>query len=202
MWQVYIKFIRTCCLVALLLPALAIAAAAPPQKNFFVEGQDYVKLPDSVRANTTAHQVLMTDPHKVQVLFFFSYGCHGCEMFHKPFEEWLAKQKTGPKGKVVVYTYPVSFNAQWSMLARLYYVRQILDPLGKTDNAIFLALQKQGMKLWDVNTMKSFFILHGYTAEQFDQAYNSFNVNRQVQRADAISKAFNIVLTPEVIVNG
>jgi thiol:disulfide interchange protein DsbA len=144
----------------------------------------------------------MSDPHKVQVLFFFSYGCHGCEMFHTPFDQWAVKQRKAPKNKAAIYVYPVSFNAHWAMLAKLYYVMENLDPAGKLNGAIFTAVLKNGIKLWDPEVMKKFFIQNGYTAKQFDQAYNAFNVNRQVKRADDISKAYSIIATPDIIING
>ncbi len=182
----------------LLVPALAYAA---DNKNLYVEGKDYIKLPDSVRTNTDVQQILATDPHKVQVLFFFSYGCHGCEMFHAPFEKWV-KQELKKQKNLAVYVYPVSFNGQWAMLSKMYYVMETLDPSGKLNATIFNAVQKQGLKLWDPEVMKKFFIQHGYTADQFNQAFNSFSVNRQVKKADDLTKAYNITLTPDIVVNG
>lgn len=199
MWQGYIKSFATIVLTIILLPALCFAAQ---QKNLFIEGQDYIKLPDTVRNNPEVEQLLLTDPHKVQVLFFFSYGCHGCEMFHTPFEAWAAQELKNHKNKVAVYIYPVSFNAQWKMLAKMYYVMDSLDPDEKLNGPIFTAIHKQGLKLWDPAVMKKFFIQHGYTAEQFDQAYNSFGVNRKVKRADDLAKGYSIVVTPDIVVNG
>lgn len=203
MWQVYIKVIRQFIFLALLAPMVLVAA---PQKNsnsnLFVEGQDYLRLPDTIRVNPNVQQLLESDPHKVQVLFFFSYACHGCEMLHTPFEQWANKQRSEPKNKVAIYVYPVAFNSQWSMLARLYYVAQTLDPSGALNMEIFTAIHKKGLKLWDGTVMKKFFVQHGYTEKQFDQAYNSFNVNRQVKRAEELVKGYSVTATPDIIING
>ncbi len=168
----------------------------------FVEGQDYIRLPNKTRENTDVQQLMAADPNKVQVLFFFSYGCHGCEMFHTPFEKWAARQSKQPDNKIVFYRYPVSFNPQWAMLAKMYFVMETLDPKGKLNNAIFNSIHKDGLKLWQESVMKKFFIKHGFTGQQFDAAFTSFNVNRQVKRADEISKAYGIVITPDIVVNG
>lgn len=194
----YIKNILVLCIV-FWLPTQVFAA---DPKNLFIEGQDYIKLPDKVRDTPESAQLLNADPHKVQVLFFFSYGCHGCEIFHTPFQKWAKQQLSVPNSKVAVYVYPVSFNPQWHMLAKLYYVMQTLDPQGKLTEPIFTAVLKNRIKLWDPLVMKKFFAQHGFSATQFDQAYNSFNVNRQVKRADDISKAFTIIVTPDIVING
>lgn len=170
--------------------------------SLFVEGQDYIRLPPQIRNNPDVQQLINADPNKVQVLFFFSYGCHGCEMFHAPFEKWAAKQAKNPDNKAVFYRYPVSFNPQWAMLAKMYFVMETLDPSGKLNNAIFNAIHKQGLKLWQEPVMKKFFIKNGYTGQQFDSAFTSFNVNRQTKRADELTKAYNIVITPDIVVNG
>lgn len=199
MWQAYIKIKRIFVLALLFLPAIAFSA---PEKNLFVEGQDYIRLQDNVRTNPYVQQLLMSDPHKVQVLFFFSYGCHGCEMFHTPFEQWASKQRATPKNKVAIYVYPVSFNVLWAGLAKVYYIAAALDPSGKLDSAIFTAIHKKGLKLWDHEILKKFLMQNGYTGVQIDQASNSFMVNRQVKRADDLTKAYSVTATPDIIVNG
>ncbi len=198
MLQGYIKNILIVCLV-FWLPAQIFATDS---KNLFVEGQDYIKLSDKVRDTPEAAQLLNADPHKVQVLFFFSYGCHGCEIFHTPFEKWAKQQRSASNSKIAVYVYPVSFNPQWQMLAKMYYVVQTLDPQGKLTEPIFTAVLKNRIKLWDPLVMKKFFVQNGFSSMQFDQAYNSFNVNRQAKRADDISKAFGIIVTPDIVING
>lgn len=200
MWQGYIKSIKVLIYVCICMPALLYAAAN--QTGYYVEGQDYVKLPESVRANENVKQLISTDAHKVQVLFFFSYGCHGCEMMHTPFDNWAQSQLKENPTKVKVYFYPVAFNAQWAALARLFYVRETVDPTGKLNNAIFSAVHKEGLKLWDVNVMRKFFVKHGISAETFDQTYNAFTINMRVQRAETLSKAYSVTATPDIIVNG
>jgi thiol:disulfide interchange protein DsbA len=197
MLKAYIK--KTFYCAALLFISLLCNAA---EKALFIEGQDYIKLSEKVRSNADVEQLLMSDPRKVQVLFFFSYGCHGCEMFHTPFEKWATVQKSKPNSKLAVYIYPVSFNAQWQSLAKMYYVMQTLDPSGKLNNLIFDAIHKKAQKLWLVESMKKFFMQNGYTAQQFDNAYNSFSVTRAVKRAADLTKAYSVAVTPDIVVNG
>lgn len=198
MWKVYT---RSLIIYAIILFVPTALHAADP-KNLFNEGQDYIKLDATVRTKPDVEQLLMADPHKIQVVMFFNYGCHGCDMFHKPFDKWVKEMQKKYPNKIATYVYPVSFNPQWKMLAKMYYVDQALDPSGKLTDAIFEAAHKKGLKLWEVSVMQKFFVQHGYTVAQFDQAYNAFNVNRQVKRADDVSKAYGIIATPDLIING
>lgn len=199
MLQGYIKYILLCGILAVILPCSALAVDS---NAMFVEGKDYIKLPDTIRDKPEAEQLLMADPHKVQVLFFFSYACHGCHLLDAPFQKWSAQQLKKSKAKVAIYVYPVSFNIPWAMLAKMYYVNQTLDADNKLNEVIFNAVQKQGLKLWEPAVMKRFFVQHGYNINVVDIASNSFTVNRLVKRADDISKAYNIIATPDVVING
>lgn len=198
MWQGYIKTFRNFFWLLLVAPLICLAV----QKDLFVEGQDYVKLPETMRKNKYVEQLLMSDPHKVQILFFFSFACHGCEVLHTPFTEWVTQQQKNPNNKTVIHIYPVSFNAQWQMLAKMYYVMEALDLNKNLSTAVFTAIHKNGIKLWEPAVMKKFFTQHGVAAEQFDAAYNAFGVKMQANRADELSKAYGIVITPNIIVNG
>ncbi len=197
MWQGYIKKLQRFLWLSLLAPALCFAVP-----DLFVEGQDYVKLPDAVRKNSYVEQVLRSDAHKVQILLFFSYACHGCEVLHKPFDEWVVQQQKKYNNKIAVHVYPVSFNAQWQMLAKMYYVLENLSPNKNLNTVVFAAVHKNGLKLWDPAVMKKFVMQQGFSAEQFDTVYNSFTLKMQANRADEISKAYGIVITPEIIING
>ncbi len=84
MCQGYIKFFKFIICAMLFMPALLLiapqASAASKDKKdpFIVEGQDYIKLPESIRNSTLVTQLFKANPNKVQVIFFFNYGCHGC----------------------------------------------------------------------------------------------------------------------------
>lgn len=210
MLKVYINKVSFVAVLLVLIPTITLAAKKPTivaavgSKNtaLFIEGQDYTRLPNQVRNNPDVATLLAEDPDKVQVLFFFSYGCVGCELFHAPFEKWSAAQLKKPDNKVVVYRYPVSFNPKWAMLAKLYYTMEFLDPTGKLNVAIFKAIHKNGLEMWKEPVMQTFFAGHGYNTKQFTEAFNSFGVNRQVKQADEISITYKITLTPDIIVNG
>lgn len=167
----------------------------------FVEGTDYTKMNETVRTSQDVAQLLAADPDKIQILMFFSYGCHGCEKLHEPFGTWV-KKEIKSKNNVKVYYYPVSFNPQWAMLAKMYYIAQALDPSGRINESIFSAFHKQGLRLWQEVGMRNFFVKQGYKADKFNKIYKSFSIKQKVKRADELSKVFKIIVTPDLIVNG
>jgi len=200
MLQAYIKYLISWCLVLATIPALAIAVK--DSNELFIEGQDYIKLSDKIRKNSEVTQFLSANPNKVQVVFFFNYGCHACEAFNKPFEKWLGQQRQQKNSKFIIYKFPVSFNPQWEMLAKLYFVMETLDPKMKLNDDVFDAIHKQGLRLWQEPVMKKFFVQHGYGEKAFDQAFSSPSVTKQVKRADDLSKGYEITATPDIVVNG
>lgn len=200
MLQAYIKYFITGCLVLATIPALAIASK--DSNELFIEGQDYIRLSDKIRKNSDVAKFLSVNPNKIQVVFFFNYGCHACEAFNKPFEKWLDQQQKQKNNKMVIYKFPVSFNSQWEMLAKLYFVMESLDPKMRLNDDIFDAIHKQGLRLWQEPVMKKFFVQHGYTESAFDRAFSSPVVAKQVKRADDLSKGYEITATPDIVVNG
>lgn len=165
----------------------------------YSEGQDYSRLPDSIRSSQAVAHLIAKNSGKVQLLFFFSYGCPACAAFDPYFEKWA---KSPQAVKVSIYRFPASFEADWVMLARLYYVTQDITPKKDLNADIFNAIHEQHQSLWKEEVMKTFFIKHGYQAQAFDMAYNSYAVKEQATYADDISKAYDITQTPTIVING
>ncbi len=190
----YTKYLLALCLIFAAFPGMA-----NNQPSLFTDGQDYIKLPEQLRRDPDIAQLLMNDPTKVQVLFFFSYGCPACARFDPPFEKWIAKQKTN---KLIIYRFPVVFKEEWAPLARLYFVMKYLDPKQSLDEKIFEEIHQKNLQLWQEPIMKEFFIENGYSAKDFEQAFNSFSVNREIKQTEELSKAYKISQTPTIIING
>lgn len=146
---------------------------AQPATTSFIQGQDYVRIPEGIRNNPDVQQLVLSNPNKVQVLFFFSYGCPACARFDPYFEKWVKTININ----TVIYRIPVSFKEEWLSLAKLYYMTQYLKPKDNIDEKIFEAIHNKDMRLWLQPEMVKFLIENGYTASEVDDAYNSFNVN-------------------------
>lgn len=161
--------------------------------------EDYTKFSNEVRSNPEVQQFISKDPKRVQVLLFFNYGCHECNSFEPSFEQWESKHGTG---NVKVYRMPIAFNDEWENLVKLYYVMAELAPNTDFNAKIFAAIHNQDQKLWQEDEMREFVIKNGFTAEDFERAYNSPAVTQKAQQAQSLSLIYGIDQTPSVVVNG
>src|SRR5215204_2738045 len=116
-------------IVAVLLCVLAAPAYAQ------VQGQDYQLLtpPQST-----------TNPGKVEVIEFFSYGCPHCYALQPQVVKWAAALPAN----VAFVRIPVSFGRhEWGQLSRAYYALEATGDLQRLDDALFDGIHKQQRQL-------------------------------------------------------
>lgn len=138
-----------------------------------------------------------TEPGKVEVLEFFSYGCGHCAAIEPLFEKWIKAQPAD----VVVRGVPVAFNASMKPLQRLYYALEALNRLDLHPK-VFKAIHQEKKRLFTKAEIKSWIASQGVDAEKFDAAYESFGVSSKASRADQLVTAYRIQGTPTVAVAG
>jgi len=138
-----------------------------------------------------------TEPGKVEVLEFFSYGCGHCAAIEPLFEKWIKAQQAD----VVVRGVPVAFNASMKPLQRLYYALEALNRLDLHPK-VFKAIHQEKKRLFTKAEIKSWIASQGVDAEKFDAAYESFGVSSKANRADQLVTAYRIQGTPTVAVGG
>lgn len=138
-----------------------------------------------------------TEPGKVEVIDFFSYGCGHCAAI----EPLLAKWTKGQPADVVVRGVPVAFNAGMKPLQRLYYTLEALNRLDLHPK-VFKAIHQEKKRLFTKAEIKSWIATQGVDAEKFDAAYESFGVSSKASRADQLVTAYRIQGTPSVAVGG
>lgn len=138
-----------------------------------------------------------TEPGKVEVLEFFSYGCGHCAAIEPLLEKWIKAQPAG----VVVRGVPVAFNASMKPLQRLYYALEALNRLDLHPK-VFKAIHQEKKRLFTKAEIKSWIATQGVDAEKFDAAYESFGVSSKANRADQLVTAYRIQGTPTVAVGG
>lgn len=140
--------------------------------------------------------------NKVEVVELFWYGCPHCFRFEPDLKEWLANKPDN----VVFYRVPAVFNPAWALHARAYYSAKSLGLFdgGKMEfhEAFFDELHKRKKRLNNKKALQAFFARFGISAEDFNNAFDSFAVNTKVNRAAALSKRYKLEGVPTVIVNG
>ena len=138
-----------------------------------------------------------TEPGKVEVLEFFSYGCGHCAAIEPLLEKWIKAQPAD----VVVRGVPVAFNASMKPLQRLYHALEALNRLDLHPK-VFKAIHQEKKRLFTKAEIKSWIASQGVDAEKFDAAYESFGVSSKASRADQLVTAYRIQGTPTVAVAG
>ena len=135
---------------------------------------------------------------KVEVREFFWYGCSHCYALEPSLDKWL---KTLPKSAQFVRT-PAVFNEQWAVHARAYYAFETLGITAKMHHALFHALHADKRPLNNADGLAAFVAEKGGDRTAFLDAYNSFGMQANLNRALQAARAYNIESVPTLIVDG
>lgn len=173
-------FIRPALFALLLLPFSGQAQ--------FLEGVEYTRItPQPVETGA-----------KVEVREFFWYGCSHCYSLEPSLSKWL---KTMPENAQFVRT-PGIFNERWAVHARAYYAFETLGITAKMHGALFHALHADKRPLNDADSLAAFVAEKGGDRKAFLDAYNSFGMQANLNRATQAGRAYNLESVPTLIVDG
>ena len=154
----------------------------------FLEGVEYTRVtPQPVETGA-----------KIEVREFFWYGCSHCFTLEPFLEKW---QKTMPKNAQFVRT-PAAFNDRWAVHARAYYAFETLGITAKMHNAVFHAMHVDKRPLADAESLAAFVAEKGGNRQAFLEAYNSFGMQANINRAAQAGQAYKIESVPTLIVDG
>jgi len=135
---------------------------------------------------------------KIEVREFFWYGCSHCFALEPSLHKW---HKTMPKN-VQFVRMPAVFNEQWAVHARAYYAFETLGITAKMHNALFYALHAEKRPLNNADSLATFVAEKGGNRTAFLDAYNSFGMQANLNRALQAARAYNIESVPTLIVDG
>lgn len=179
--------------------ALQSHAAIPMAQDQFIPGKHYKKIESRIRAKPEVKQLLAEHPNQVQVIMFFNYGCYWCSQLDRAFDDWVGKQNDP---RVDVSKIPVVFSYSWEIYAKIYYAIQTLDSARELDDEIYHAIHQQRINLARLKTLEDFLSQHDVDIPKFRQTLESFGIGRKVKRAEELGLAFDITITPIIIING
>ena len=176
---------------------LALDDSKPQQQKFrYEEGTHYTRL---VPTQTT-----IGGPDKIEVAEFFWYGCPHCY----DLEPYLQRWKANMPANVRFVQVPVTWNNAVATHAKMFYTAEALGSLGVIEDmtafhqAVFAELHQRGNRLLSERAMKQLFARFGASEEDFDGAWNSFDVDRRLRLAEDLSQRYSIQSVPTIVVNG
>ena len=169
-----------------------------PQAQQFVEGKQYIRVSTDVLENDLVQELMKESEGKVQVIEFFSYGCSWCYKLDDPLGAWLENKKD----EIAFQRVPVEFQPSWRTLSKAYYVAVDLQELPKIHHPLFKAIHSDEITSSSEDVLRAFFVAQGVSGEAFDQAFDSFSVNRKHKWANAISHAYKVTAVPTLFIQG
>jgi thiol:disulfide interchange protein DsbA len=144
-------------------------------------------------------------PGKVEVVEFFWYGCPHCFVLDPYIETWRKNKAPYIEFRRV----PIMWGEVHRAHARLFYTLQALGKLDDLNGKVFEEIHQQRDPLFVPDDEKgtlqqqlSFAKANGISEADFLNAYNSFGVQSNLQKADDLMRRDRIEGVPTMVIGG
>lgn len=154
-----------------------------------VEGKDYKRL-------ATPQPTENSD--KTEVIEFFWYGCPHCNNLHPHLKSWLENKPDDVDFRYV----PAIFRANWMPAAKTFYAMESLGLTRQLNDKLYQAIHRDKIDLSKEPTLFAWIEKQGIERGKFVNAYNSFTVQNQANRAAQMTKQYQITGVPALVVDG
>jgi thiol:disulfide interchange protein DsbA len=155
------------------------------------------------------HRLVPTPPtiggaDKIEVAEFFWYGCSHCYEFESYINRWAENLPAN----VRFVRIPALWNPLVRLHGQLYYTEQVLVKNGVIEKpeefraAVFNEYHRRGNRLTSVSAIETLFARFGVSAEDFQNAWKSFEVDQKLRVADDLARRYSISGVPAIVVNG
>ena len=169
--------------------ALALMPLAAQAADNLSEGKNFKTMSGRIASDVPAG--------KTEVIEFFWYGCPHCYAFEPTISAWSKKV---PEGVVFRRVHVPFFSRPHQQM--FYALQAIGREDDDTRNVIFDAIQKQRKPMQQLDEMKEVLAAAKVDPKAFENAYNSFGVKTQIQRANKLTTAYGIDGVPTLGING
>jgi thiol:disulfide interchange protein DsbA len=171
-------------------PAAAPEAGPAVTSERFQLGTQYERLSPT--------QPTSSPPDQVEVAEVFWYGCPHCFAFDPILKKWVASKPE----YVSFVRIPAVWNDLLKLHARAFYTAEALGKGAEMHDAFFKEIHEKGNHLDTEEKLQEFFGRFGVDAADFKKAFDSFDVNAKLQRADELNRRYKISSVPTIVVNG
>lgn len=141
---------------------------------------------------------------KIEVAEVFWYGCNHCLDFEPHINGWAEDLPS----HVRFVRIPAMWNPLVKLHGQLYYTEQLLAKNGKLADpdafhtAVFNEYHQRGNRLTSESAIQDLFERHGVSAEDFQAAWTSFEVDQKMRVAEDLARRYSISGVPAIVVNG
>lgn len=134
----------------------------------------------------------------IEVIDFFWYGCPHCHNLQPALERWISRKPAD----VTVRRIPAILRDSWAPHARIYYTLEALGEVERLHQRVYYSYHVEDLALSKAEVVSDWAVRNGIARERWDEAYNSAAVQRKVDEAARLSRAYSIAGTPSLVVNG
>jgi thiol:disulfide interchange protein DsbA len=140
----------------------------------------------------------LTDTERIEVIYFFYYGCQWCYQFESYVSDWLKSKPTDVSFRRV----PALRNTKWATLTRAFYTYEALSLLPQLHAKTFRAFHQEDLNLQSEGTLFDWVAEQGVARERFQEVFQSDAVTGRIMHSRELTYAFEIDSTPSVAVDG
>ena len=177
-----------CAITLSLWSAVPASAQIPASQKPIRAGIDYrVIAPQPVQS-----------PKSIEVIDFFWYGCPYCNSLQPALERWISRKPAD----VTVRRIPAVLRDSWVPHARVYYTLEALGEVERLHQRAYYSYHVEELAMSCPEAMSDWAVRNGILRERWDTAYNSAAVQRKVEEAVELTRAYNITGTPALVVDG
>jgi thiol:disulfide interchange protein DsbA len=169
------------CLAAALLPLVVRGAD-------LMEDVDYRVIPKQQ----------LSDTERIEVVYFFYYGCTWCYQFEPYVADWLKNKPTDVSFRRVA----ALRSGKWITLTRAFYTYEALDLLPRLHAPTFRAFHREDVNLQSEGTLFDWVEKQGVDRKRFEEVFQSEAVTARLMNSRALTNAFEVESTPSVAVDG
>jgi len=159
-----------------------------PARADLMEDVDYRVIPRRRLSNT----------ERIEVVYFFYYGCQWCYRFEPYVADWLRKKPTDVSFRRI----PALRNSRWITLTRAYYTFDALGLLPRLHDRAFQAFHKNDVNLQSESTLFDWVAKQGVDRDRFEEVFRSDSVTAHMYDSRELTDAFEVESTPTVVVDG
>lgn len=150
--------------------------------------------------DAVAQPISTDNAAKIEVLEIFWYGCIHCYQMEAPLNAWIKKLPSDVYFKRI----PGLPNASWAPMAKAFYAMETLGISEKLHTPLFEAVHKQKT----LNPTDEKAAIEWVTKQsgldklKVEQAFKSFTINTNLNRAAQIFRASGATGVPSLVIDG
>jgi len=138
------------------------------------------------------------DANKVEVVEAFGYWCPHCNAFEPMLAPWVKELPAD----VSFENMPVVFSRSHELMARAYYVAELLGIKEQVHQAIYDAIHLQRVRFRDAEQVADLFANYGADRDKVLKEMNGFSVGMKIKMGSSRVKGYEVQGVPSMIVNG